>query len=212
MKGRILFGLGKKKNYTKICQDPKAVANLLYADRRITSESLGDEDFISAWLGSDKQREITLVIRKEAIAGDVPSLKQMVWLLGNMQQEISAAGIPKEQKLELLVGILSERVDFCNKLISRGVPQHYYAMISLHHLYSALREMNKTGTLQKTRDTLNEMVAHAQAVIDMGKDHPSFDGDAGFIEDAKNILREGDDFRRLLNALGDSVAKLDAEH
>ena len=94
MKGRILFGFGKK-NYSKICQDPKAVGNLLYADRRKTSEILGDEDFISAWLGSDKQREITLVIRKEAIAGDVPSLKQMAWLLGNMQQEISAAGIPK---------------------------------------------------------------------------------------------------------------------
>lgn len=200
-----MFGFGQKNKYKKICQDPNAVASLLYADRKKTSEILGDEDFITAWLGSDRQQEITLIIKKEADAGDVPSLKQMVWLLGNMHQEISAAKIPKDQKLAALVGVLSERVKFCNKLISKGIPQNYYAMISLHHMYSAQREMNTTGNLQKTRDTLNEMVFHAQAVIRMGKDHPAFDGDVGFINDAKTILREGEDLRKLLNALGDQI-------
>ncbi|SFD20822.1 hypothetical protein [Tropicimonas isoalkanivorans] len=207
-----MFGFGKsKKDYKKICQDPAAVAKLLYTDRSKTAEILGDSDFIGAWLDSENQREITMIIRKQAIAGDVPSLKQMVWLLGNMHQEISQAEIPKEKKLEALIGLLSERINYCDKLISKGVPQHYYAMISLHHLYRALHELSKPGTLEKTRDTLNEMVKHAHAVVEMGKDHPTFDGDSGFIEDAKNILREGDDFRKLLNAMGDDISKLDGQ-
>lgn len=206
-----MFGFGKsKKNYKKICQDPKAVFSLLYTDRTKTSEILGDTEFIDAWLGSEKQREITLVIRKEAIGGDVPSLKQMVWQLGNMYQEVSSARTAKNQKLEAFVEILGERITYCNQLIARGVPQHYYAMVSLHNLYKALHELSKPGTLEKTRDTLNEMVKHAQAVVKMGKNHPTFDGDAGFISDAKNILREGLDLRKLLNAMGDSVSELDA--
>ena len=206
-----MFGFGKsKKDYNKICQDPNAVYNLLYADRAKTSEILGDTGFIDAWLGSDKQREITLVIRKEAIGGDVPSLKQMVWHLDNMYQEVSSARIAKNHKLEAFVEILGERINYCNQLIARGVPQHYTAMVSLHKLYKALYEMSKPGSLEKSRDTLNEMFRHAQAVINMGKNHPTFDGDAGFISDAENILRESVDMRKLLNAMGDSVSKLDA--
>lgn len=205
-----MFGFGKsKKDYRKVCQDPKSVFDLLYTDRAKTSEILGDQDFINAWLDSEQQKEITMVIRKEAIGGDVPSLKQMVWLLGTIYQEVSSAQIGKTQKLEALIGILGERLNFCNQLIAKGVPQHYYAMISAHNLYKALHELSKSGTLAKTRDTLNEMVSHAQAVIRMGKNHPAFDGDAGFIADAENILREGEDLRKLLNALGDSVSKLD---
>jgi len=205
-----LFGFGKsKRNYKKVCQDPQAVFNLLYADRAKTSEILGDEDFVSAWLDSEKQREITMAIRKEAIGGDVPSLKQMVWLLGNMEQEISSARIDNKQKLEALIGIFGERAGFCNQLISKGVPEHYRAMISLQKLYKALYELSKAGTLEKTRDTLNEMVEHAQAVMKMGKNHPTFDGDAGFISDAENILREGEDLRKLLNAMGSSISELD---
>ncbi|MCX7567141.1 hypothetical protein OS189_12380 [Sulfitobacter sp. F26169L] len=205
-----MFGFGKSKNdYQKICQDPKAVYNLLYANRTKTSDILGDGDFISAWLDGEKQQEITMIIRREAINGDVPSLKQMVWFLGIMHQEITAASIEKQQKLEATIGILGERVNYCNQLTSKGNPQHYYAMVSLQNLYKAMRELNKPGTLVKTRDTLNEMVEHAQAVIKMGKNHPAFDGDAGFIADAETILREGEDLRMVLNAMGDSVSTLD---
>lgn len=206
-----MFGFGKsKKDYKKVCQDPGAVFNLLYADRAKTSEILGDNDFNRAWLDSEKQREITMIIRKEAIGGDVPSLKQMVWHLGNMYQEISSARIEKTQKLQAIIGILEERVKYCNQLIKKGNEQHYYAMSSLHNIYKALRELDKPGTLEKSRETLNEMVEHAQAVIRMGKDHPWFDGDAGFIADAETILADGKDFRALLNALGDSLSKLDS--
>ena len=82
-------------------------------------------------------------------------------------------------------------------------------MVSSQNLYKALHELNKPGTLVKTRDTLNEMVEHAQAVMKMGKNHPAFDGDAGFISDAEVILREGEDFRKFLNAMGDSVSTFD---
>ena len=206
-----MFGFGKsKKDYKKICQDPKSVFNLLYADRAKTSEILGDTDFIDAWLGSENQSAITLIIRKEAIGGDVPSLKQMVWMLGTMYQEVSGAKIEKNQKLDALVQILDERIRYCNQLIARGVPQHYYAMVSSHNLHKALYELSRPGTLAKSRDALNEMVKHAQAVIKMGKNHPAFDGDAGFISDAEKLLSEGDGFRELLNAMGDSLSKLDA--
>lgn len=199
-----MFGFGKsKKDYKKLCQDPKAVANLLYKDRTKTSEILGDEEFISAWLDSENQQEIIMAIRKEAIAGDVPSLKHMVWYLPYIQEKILAAKIPKTQKHVELVDLLSERVAYCNKLISKGIPQHYYAMMSLHHLYKALGEQVDPSTAQKTLKTLNEMVEHAQAVIEMGKDHASFDGDAGFIDDAKSILRE-DVLRKVKKSLKES--------
>lgn len=205
-----MFGFRKPKNdYNKICRNPEAVNRLLYSDRKKTAEILGDDAFIRAWLDSQNQHDITMMIRREAIEGDIPSLKHMVWLLGNIHEEMSAANIEKNKKLRMLTGVLTERISYCNDLISKGVPQHYYAMISCHHLYMALYELNETGTIEMTRDTLNEMVEHAEAVIRMGKEHPTFDGDEGFINDAKTILGEGKDLRRLLNAMGDSVSKLD---
>ena len=205
-----MFGFGKSTNhYKNACSNPRSVYDLLYKDRTKTAEILGDEAFISAWLDSEKQQEITLIIRKEAMGGDVPSLKQMVWLLGNMQQEISAANIDKKQKSLALCGVLSERVSHCNSLISKGLlGNHYQAMVSSHHLYKVIQDLDEQ-TLEQTRDTLNEMAKHAQAVIDLGKDHPAFDGDAGFISDAETILKEAESFRKLLNAMGDSVSGFD---
>ncbi len=205
-----MFGFGRSKtDYEKICEDPSSVFKLLYGDRAKTSEILDDGDFISAWMNSGKQRDITLVIRREAIAGDVPSLKQMVWFLEKMYQEISSASIEKKRKLETLIAILGERVGHCNRLIANGIPYHYQAMVSSHNLYRALSELGKPGTIEKTRDTLNAIVEHAQAVIKMGKSHSAFDGDAGFIADAESALHDVDDYRKFLNALGGSISDLD---
>lgn len=85
----MLFGFGKsKKDYEIIFKNPKAVSQLLYSDRTKTSKILGDEEFINAWLSSEIQQEVYLLIRQEAIDGDVPSLKQMVWYLDMMYQNI----------------------------------------------------------------------------------------------------------------------------
>ena len=82
---KAVFGFNKpRRDYNRICLDPNLVFETLYSDRRKTSEILGDESFVRAWLESDKQREITMLIRKEARNGDIPSLKQMVWHLGRL--------------------------------------------------------------------------------------------------------------------------------
>ena len=205
-----MFNFSKaRRNYKQICSDPNLVHKILYIDRRETAKILGDETFISAWLDSDKQRDITMLIRKEAMDGDIPSLKQMVWLLGMLYEEILHSNLDKKTKSQALIGQLEERIAFCNQLTLKGFPQSYYAMISCHRLYQVLHDLKEPGSITKTRDTLNQMVQHAEAVIKMGKDHPDFDGDAGFIQDATNMLSEGKDLRSLLNALGDSVSTLD---
>ena len=194
-----------RKDYRKICSNPDLVRKILYSDRRETAKILGDESFINAWLDSDSQHEITMLIRKEAMDGDIPSLKQMVWFLGYLYDDLVNSGLDKNRKSQFLIGQLEERIYFCNQLTLKGFSQSYYAMISCYRLYKVLYELKEPGNIAKTRDTLNEMVRHAEAVIRMGKDHPDFDGDAGFIQDAKNMLSEGKDLRLLLNALGSNI-------
>lgn len=204
-----MFGfLKNKRDYRKICQDPKAVYNLLYSDRSKTSEILDDGEFIDAWLNGDKQREITMIIRKEAINGDMPSLKQMVWFLGTLYQEISVAGIEKNEKLTALIGLLTERITYCKKLIALGDPQHYYAMVSSFNLFKAMYARNEPGNLDKVRDVLNETVEFANSVITMGINHPAFGGDAGIVKDAENVLRETEGMRNVLDAMAFGGAKL----
>lgn len=221
-----MFGFGRsKRDYNKICRQPDAVYRVLYADRSKTSQILGDENFIRAWLDSEKQLEITRILRNEAVGGDVPSLKQMVWYLGKMHADISSARIDEKTKAKALVNCLKERISFCNQLTSLGEPQHYPAMMSSFHLYETLYGLRVPGTLQNTgrdplkemvdrdkavkemaihlpaRELLDEIVRHANAVIGMGLGHPAFDNDPGFIADAQKILAECDLFLRLLKPL-----------
>lgn len=199
-----------RKNYSHICSNPNQVYELLYGDRHETAKILGDEAFIDAWLDSDKQQEITMLIRKEAVNGDVPSLKQMIWLLGIMYEDILQSNLGEKEKSQALIGQLEERISFCNQLISKGVPQHYYAMISSHRLYKILYSLKGSSNLIKARNTLNEIVQHAEAVIKMGKDHPDFDGELGFIQDAEMMISDSKKFSSFLNALGDeALSKMD---
>ena len=208
----MLFGFKKsKKDYEIIFKNPKAVYQLLFSDRTKTSKILGDEEFINAWLSSEIQQEVYLLIRQEAIDGDVPSLKQMVWYLDMMYQNILSIQMDDRQKFRDIVSVLGDRLFFCNQLTAKGIPQHYYAMITLHNLHKAVMQFNQPGTLELARDNLNKMIEHAHAVIKMGKNHPAFDGDAGFIDDAEMIIREEKELRGFLNAMGDSLSKLDGK-
>jgi len=65
-----MFNFSKaRRNYKQICSDPNLVHKILYSDRRETAKILGDETFISAWLDSDKQRDITMLIGKRRWMG-----------------------------------------------------------------------------------------------------------------------------------------------
>ncbi len=205
-----MFRFGKSKiDYKKICSDTKAVHRLLYEDRTKTAKIMDDQNFINAWFDSENYQQISQMIRKEALSGDVPSLKQMVWLLRRIQEKISAANIDEKERNSSLVDVLKERISHCNKLISEGVlSSHYDAMVSAHHLYRILQKLDEPSIVN-TRDALNEMADHAQAVIKLGKNHPAFDGDAGFVSDADTVLREAADLRELLNAMGDTVSRFD---
>jgi hypothetical protein len=180
--------------YCKILQYPDKVFHLLYSDRTKTAEILGEKDFINAWLESKKQIEITNIIRKEARNGDIPSLKQMVWFLRIVYEQIPR---PKNSS-----DLLRERILYNNILVSKGLLSHHYgAMCSSHSLFYELER--KKANFTERQELINAMLQHAQEVIKLGKDHPSFDGDMGFINDAENIINN--DYFRLLNRVPASL-------
>lgn len=192
-----MFGIFKNKvNYEKIFSSAEETYRHIYRDRSKTVEILGDESFIDAWLSNRNVAVVTTVIRNEALKGDIPSVKQMIWLTDLYFRDAENLTSDKAEQIKLKVAFLKDRIMFCEKAISLGLKdQAYSAMISCANLYAIIAPQQKNMTDVSTRDALNGIVNHARQFIDSGY------GDAEFIGDAKELLKQYAPIAQLTNAL-----------
>jgi hypothetical protein len=144
---------------------------------------LGDEDFIHSWLSHKNTAEVTAVITGEAMKGDIPSLKQMIWLCElyfNNAEEITRDA---NKLLQLKTTYMQERVKYCQKAIECGLEsQSYYAMTSSAKLYLLRWKLPNSMNDPIVRKALADIIKYAKLFIASDSDEHEL------IEDAKTAL------------------------
>lgn len=185
---------GKKPNYEAVFASPEETRQLIYGDKSKTADVLGNQDFINAWLSSRNMPQISALIRSEALKGDVPSIKQMIWLAdiyyGNSKNIPDA-----QQRIAIQKSALSERILFCEKAIGLGMAEKSYpAMISCANLYSLLESGGASVTDSATREALNGAVRNASLFLSSGYADPDL------IQDAKDVLAQFAPLAKIMNA------------
>ena len=191
-----MFGIfGNKPNYEKIFSSTNETHRYIYGNKSRAVDILGDKAFIDAWLSSCNVAAVTAVIRNEALKGDIPSLKQMIWVTNLYFRDVDNITNDKTEQFNLKVAFLKDRIMFCEKAISLGLKdQAYIAMVSSANLYAIIAPQKNT-TDTSTRDALNGIVNHARAFISAGHD------DVELIRDAQELLRQYAPIAQLSNAL-----------
>ena len=191
---------GKKPDYEAIFVSDDATQKLIYGDRAKTSKVLGDEAFVASWLASRHMSRVSNLIRREALKGDIPSIKQMIWL-GDFIYRDSASMPDATTRTAYQKSVLQERILFCEKAISLGMPEKsYQAMMSCANLY-ALVESSVDVTDEIIQSTLSGIIRNAKLFLSIGVDDP------GLIEDANNALAK---FEPLANEMSALVKKTKA--
>ena len=192
-----MFGFSRGKvDYEKIFISTNETYEYIYGDKSKTAEILGDEKFIEAWLDSKNIASISGLIKNEALKGNIPSLKQMIWLSDLYFNDADNLPINENQKLEIKIASLKGRIMFCEKAIEFGLDQSYNAKISCANLYLILTKQLKTDISDKsTINALNGIVKHAKSFIN------SDYNDAELIKDAKKLLEQYAPLAQLINSL-----------
>lgn len=198
---RMFSFFGKKPDYEAIFVSDDATQKLIYGDRSKTSKVLGDEAFVDAWLASRHMSRVSNLIRREALKGDIPSIKQMIWL-GDVIYRDSASMPDATRRAAYQKSVLQERILFCEKAISLGMPEKsYQAMVSSANLYT-LMGSSVAVTDELIQSTLSGIIRNAKLFLSIGCDDP------GLIEDANNVLAK---FEPLANVMSALVKKTKAQ-
>lgn len=180
-----MFGFLKKTDFEKIFSSSEETYKYIYGDRSKTVGILGNDKFIKAWINSEKIESVSAVIRREALKGDVPSLKQMIWLADLYFQNSENLSQDKSQQMRIKLESLEDRIMLCEKAINLGLKDHsYYAMVSCVNLYSILAPQQKTVTDERTRRALDGIVKHAKLFIGSGYNDPQL------MSDARDVLNQ----------------------
>jgi hypothetical protein len=175
-----MFGIFSKPNYEAIFSSQSEIRKFIYGDRAKTSAVLGDRGFMKAWLGSKSFPQVTALIGEEASKGDIPSLKQMIWLCNFGFEEVDNRTRDTNLRLQMKTGFLQERVMYCQKAIEHGMDQSYYAMASSAKLY--LLRSNLPIDDPITLEALANIVKYAKHFIAYGS------GERELVEDANGAL------------------------
>lgn len=196
-KGLRMFGIfSKKPDLEKIFSSQSEITKYVYGDKKRTSEILGDDSFINAWLSSRNVGNVTAVIRNQALAGDIPSLKQMIWLCEIYFSDVENCTRDPNQALIMKTKYMQDRVMFCQKAIECGLKeQSYYAMTSSAKLY--LLRSNIPGSIDDKiiRDALSGILKYAKIFIESGNQ------DRGLIEDAKSAIKHYGPLNKIMGAM-----------
>lgn len=192
-----MFGIfNKKPDLEKIFSSQSEITKYIYGDRKRTSAILGDDSFINAWLSSRNVGNVTAVISSQALAGDIPSLKQMIWLCEIYFGDVENRTRDANQALTMKTKYMQDRVMFCQKAIECGLKeQSYYAMTSSAKLY--LLRSNIPGSIddQITRNALTGILKYANIFIESGNQ------DRELIEDAKAAIEHYGPLGKIMGAM-----------
>ena len=179
-----MFGLFRTKpNYAKIFASQDEVRKYLYTDRTKTSFILGDNNFINAWLDSSNSDTVTAVIKAEALNGDIPSLKQMIWLLECYYQDAPNHFKSDALLLEARTSFLQDRIKYCQKAIEYGLKdQSYYAMTSSVKLYNLYQSIPNSINNPNVQMSVLGIIMFAEMYINSGL------GESELIQDSKDAI------------------------
>jgi hypothetical protein len=185
-------------DFEKIFSDSSKTHKFIYGDRAETSTILGDKGFINAWLSSKNSWQVTTIIVDEALKGNIPSLKQMIWLSDIYFNDVDNIAMDSSKRLLLKTNYMQDRVMFCQKAIDRGLKdQSYYAMTSSVKLYLLYSQLPNSMDNPIIREALSGIVKYARLFIDSGSEEREL------IEDAKLALRTYSPLSCILQAMHD---------
>ncbi|XBS68129.1 hypothetical protein ABK905_14835 [Acerihabitans sp. KWT182] len=181
-----MFSIFKgKPNYEQLFSSASDIHQHIYGNKTRTADILGNEEFIEAWLASKHISLVTSVIKQEALKGDIPSLKQMIWLNDIYYNNADNLTENKSQQQKIKIDSLKDRILFCERAIALGLTdQSYYAMTSCAKLYALLAPRQTDLADETTKNALNGIVNHARRFIASGYDDPEL------IDDAKRLLAQ----------------------
>jgi hypothetical protein len=186
----------RKPNYDKIFSSPSSTFEYLYSDRSKSASIMGDNDFLNAWQESANVGQVTGVIRSEALKGDLPSIKQMIWVCDLYYQNSDSFTSDPKESYKMKLHFLKERILFAEKAVSLGLrDRSYQAMMSSVTLYRLLASQNTAPTDVETRTALNGIITNATLYLSLNEDDPDMN------EDAKNVIEEYGKFSQLINAM-----------
>ncbi|OLP54864.1 hypothetical protein BJF92_13725 [Rhizobium rhizosphaerae] len=187
--------LSRKPNYDKIFSSTSSIFDHLYSDRSKTASILADKDFLDAWLESAHVGQITGVIRGEAVKGDLPSIKQMIWVTDLYFQNADSFSSNPDERKKMKTHFLQERVLFAEKAVSLGLrDRSYQAMVASVNLYRLISSPSSKPTDVDIRTALNGIITNANTYLSLKDD------DEGMNEDARNVLEEFGKYVDIINA------------
>jgi hypothetical protein len=192
-----MFSMFREKvDYKKIFSSANDIHQYIYGNRSKTVEIFENEKFIEAWLASKNTAEVTTIIRNEAIKGDIPSIKQMIWLSDLCFKNAENLTRDRNQQLRIKIDFLTDRIMFCERAIDLGLrDESYPAMCSCVNLYSILAPLQSSISDETIKNALNGVVKHANMCIKL--DHV----DPDLINHAKELLKQYAPIAKLTSAL-----------
>ena len=182
-----------KPNYEEIFASQEKTRSFIYADRAKTSSILGDNSFIEAWLDSRNVGQVTAVIEHEAMQGDIPSLKQMIWVSDAYFEDATNNFKDRSQLLEMQTMYLQDRIKYCSKAIEVGLKdQSYYALVSSVKLYKLYEKIPLSNKNSVAPIALQNIIKFSDIFIKSGVNEPEL------IQDAKNAIAHYGPMAKLL--------------
>lgn len=190
-----MFGFFRSKlNYEEIFSSQEKTRKFIYEDKSKTSSILGDNAFIEAWLDSRNVGQVTAVIEHEAMKGDIPSLKQMIWLSDAYFEDARNIFKDKNQLLEMQTMYLQDRIRYCEKAIEFGLKdQSYYALVSSVKLYELYKKIPLSNEGSIAPKALGDIIKFANILIASGIKEPEL------IQDAKGAIAHYGQMAKLLS-------------
>lgn len=184
----------KKPDYEKIFSSDEEVKKYIYSDKAKTSSILGDQDFINAWLDSKNFGKVTAVIEAEAMKGDIPSLKQMIWISDVYCDDVPNMFSNPQQILEQQTIYLLNRVKYCVKAMECGlIEQSYYALTSSVRICNLYGNIPGAIDNQIYKSSLANIMRFGKAFINSGTSEHEL------IKDAKDAIAYFSPMAKLLN-------------
>ena len=175
----------KKINYNKEFESRDSIFSFLYGDRSRTATILGDENFLAAWHASPNASLIEGVMKAEAEKGDLPSIKQMIWLYNIYFQNARDLSSDTSTVKKIQIKSLEDRAKFCLMAVELGERQaSYQAMRSYQNLYSIYMSSGMVLDDLKVKVAILGICSFAEQFLDSGY------GDEELIQDAKDALKE----------------------
>jgi hypothetical protein len=172
-----------KSKFEKAFATKDATYQLIYGDRAQTANVLGNEDFIRAWFASDHLNRVTTIIGNEALAGDIPSIKQMIWLGEQVYQNVPNTTQNAADRVKLQIEASKERIRFCELAISKGLEDRsYQAMGSYARLYALVGAQPGSAFSKEIGDILDGIIRNAKIYLASPKADPEY------VQDVRDAL------------------------